>query len=563
MPLDNDIGLFFRSLAVEDWARHDTVPKVIAVTGSNGKSTTSALIHHILEAEGRPAQLAGNIGRGVLDIDPPEDGGIVVLELSSYQIELARALTPDVAVFTNLTPDHLDRHGGLGGYFAAKRRLFVEGGPDHAVVGVDEPEGRFLADRLAEGADDTRLIRISSGRKLGPTGWSVFARKGFLAEFRRGRQVASVDLREIPGLPGAHNHQNACAAYAALRAVGLSPRAIEAGLRSFAGLPHRSQRVAEIGGVIFVNDSKATNADSAAKALQAFDRIHWIAGGLGKEGGITGLAPHFGRVARAYLIGHSARDFALQLGETPARGLRRHGNRRAPGRGQRAPGRHGASRARRGQLRPVRRFRGPRRRFRGPGPRARSPSRLTPVGGAARLRVQLLHLRHGPPLSRIKERRRLVRPRHPTGKGQAREPRERPASAPCPCVANRLPVVPTRCSPVRRPGPSSRVPIAAQRRGVITPANGIAATGALLASGIPQQLAYQRSGPRRVIFRQASLSAPALDDDPVRHGLEDVRASRRVEHLRMVPDAAHMPDNRRNSRRGACHAPARRGQGGP
>ncbi len=253
----------------------------------------------------------------MLDLDPPGEGEVVVLELSSYQIELARALTPDVAVFTNLTPDHLDRHGGLGGYFAAKRRLFVEGGPDHAVVGVDEPEGRFLADRIADSPDDTRLIRISARQKLGRTGWAVNARKGFLTEWRRGRQVASVDLRDIVGLPGAHNHQNACAAWGALRALGLAPRAIEAGMRSFVGLPHRSQRVAEIGGVVFVNDSKATNADSAAMALQAFERVHWIAGGLGKEGGISSLAPHFGRVARAYLIGHSARDFALQLGDTP------------------------------------------------------------------------------------------------------------------------------------------------------------------------------------------------------------------------------------------------------
>jgi UDP-N-acetylmuramoylalanine--D-glutamate ligase len=214
---------------------------------------------------------------------------VVVLELSSYQTELARALTPDVAVFTNLTPDHLDRHGGMGGYFAAKRRLFAEGGPDRAVIGVDEPEGRYLAMQLAEAPEDMRVIRVSSGQKLQGRGWSVFARKGFLAEWRGGRQVASIDLRDMSGLPGAHNHQNACAAYAALRALGLGPRQIEPGLASFTGLPHRSQLVAEIEGVRFVNDSKATNVDSAARALQAFPRIRWIAGGLGKEGGIATL----------------------------------------------------------------------------------------------------------------------------------------------------------------------------------------------------------------------------------------------------------------------------------
>lgn len=317
LPVDNDIGLFFRSFATPEWDGFETTPRVIAVTGSNGKSTTTALIHHILTEAGRPAQMAGNIGTGVLSIEPAQDGEVVVLELSSYQTELARALTPDVAVFTNLSPDHLDRHGGRGGYFAAKRRLFAEGGPDRAVIGVDEEEGRFLAGQLGLDAQDDRVIRISSGQKLDRFGWSVFTRKGFLAEWRKGRQMASIDLRAMPGLPGAHNHQNACAAYAAARAVGLAPRQIEAALASFAGLPHRSQLVGERGGVRFVNDSKATNVDAAAKALQAFPRIRWIAGGMGKEGGIAALQPYLGAVVKAYLIGHSARDFALQIGQTP------------------------------------------------------------------------------------------------------------------------------------------------------------------------------------------------------------------------------------------------------
>ena len=317
VPVDNDIGLFFRSFATSAWDDFETTPRVICVTGSNGKSTTTALIHHILSEDGRPCQMAGNIGRGVLDMDPAEDGEVVVLELSSYQTELARALTPDIAVFTNLSPDHLDRHNGMGGYFAAKRRLFAEGGPDRAVVGVDEPEGRFLANQLAEGPQDDRVIRISSGSKLEEFGWSVFARKGFLSEWRRGKQVASIDLRAIAGLPGAHNHQNACAAYAACRSLGLGPKQIEAALHSFAGLPHRSQLVGERGGVRFVNDSKATNVDSAAKALQAFPAIRWIAGGMGKEGGISALLPFVGSVKKAYLIGHSARDFALELGDLP------------------------------------------------------------------------------------------------------------------------------------------------------------------------------------------------------------------------------------------------------
>ena len=317
VPVDNDIGLFFRSFATPDWDDFDTTPRVICVTGSNGKSTTTALIHHILQVAGRPTQMAGNIGRGVLDLDPATDGEVVVLELSSYQTELARSLTPDVAVFTNLSPDHLDRHGGTGGYFAAKRRLFAEGGPDRAIIGVDEVEGRFLAGQLAEGPGDDRVIRFSSGQKLEGFGWAVFARKGFLAEWRRGKQVASVDLRGISGLPGAHNHQNACAAYAAVRSLGVAPKLIEQALHSFAGLPHRSQLIGERGGVKFVNDSKATNVDSAAKALQAFPAIRWIAGGMGKDGGITALLPFVGSVKKAYLIGHSGRDFALQLADIP------------------------------------------------------------------------------------------------------------------------------------------------------------------------------------------------------------------------------------------------------
>lgn len=313
VPVDNDIGLFFRSLAVGEWDGFDVAPRVVAVTGSNGKSTTSALIHHVLEHAGKSSQLAGNIGRGVLDINPPGDGAVIVLELSSYQTELARALTPDVAVFTNLTPDHLDRHGGMGGYFAAKRRLFAEGGPDRAVIGVDEIEGRYLAGQMAEGITDDRVIRVSVERKLTGPGWQVFARKGFLSEYRKGRQVGSVDLRAVPGLPGAHNHQNACAAYAVCRTLGLGPREIKQGFQSFAGLRHRSQLVGEKAGVRFVNDSKATNVDSAAKALKAFQNIRWICGGLEKEGGLSGLLDATGSVVKAYVIGREAANFAVQL----------------------------------------------------------------------------------------------------------------------------------------------------------------------------------------------------------------------------------------------------------
>ena len=313
VPVDNDIGLFFRSFATRDWDNLDVTPKVVAVTGSNGKSTTSALIHHVLEQTGRSTQLAGNIGRGVLDIEPAADGEVVVLELSSYQTDLARSLTPDLAVFTNLSPDHLDRHGGMGGYFAAKRRLFAEGGPDRAIIGVDEAEGKFLAGQLSEGPTDDRVIQISVQTKLTGPGWQVFAKKGFLSEYRKGRQTGSIDLRPIRGLPGQHNHQNACAAYAVCRALGLAPRVIEQGFASFGGLPHRSQIIAEQGGVTYVNDSKATNVDAAAKALSAFRNIRWICGGLEKDGGLEALAGATGEVVKAYVIGREAANFAMQL----------------------------------------------------------------------------------------------------------------------------------------------------------------------------------------------------------------------------------------------------------
>lgn len=315
VPVDNDVGLFFRSLDVGGWDRFDTVPRIVAVTGSNGKSTTAALIAHVLQEAGTPVQLAGNIGRGVMDLAPPGDGAVVVLELSSYQIELARALTPDIAVFTNLSADHLDRHGGMGGYFAAKRRLFAEGGPDRAVIGVDEAEGRFLAGQLATAPADDRVIRVSAaGTPLPETGWSVTALAGRLSERRKGREVGAWDLGGIKGLPGAHNHQNGCCAWAVARALGLSPQTVGGAFESFAGLPHRSQVVAEEGGVTFVNDSKATNAEAAARALSAFDRVRWICGGLEKEGGLGALAPHLGRVAKAYVIGREADRFAVHLG---------------------------------------------------------------------------------------------------------------------------------------------------------------------------------------------------------------------------------------------------------
>jgi len=313
---DNDVGLFFQSFAAPEWDSFERYPRIVCITGSNGKSTTSVLVHHILQSAGRATQLGGNIGKGVLGLNPAIDGDVVVLELSSYQIELARTLQPDIAVFLNLSPDHLDRHGGLGGYFAAKKRLFTQGGPERSIIGVDEVEGQFLANSQQAGGVD-QVISLSVKGQLKGVGWSVFARKGFLVEWRKGRQMASIDLRKMASLPGMHNHQNACAAYAVCRALGLAPKMIEAGLHSYGGLRHRCQIIAEIDGVRFVNDSKATNVDAVAKALATFDNIRWIAGGELKEGGISALTPLFERLRKAYLIGEAAKDFAVTLGNTP------------------------------------------------------------------------------------------------------------------------------------------------------------------------------------------------------------------------------------------------------
>ncbi|MBL1437247.1 MAG: UDP-N-acetylmuramoyl-L-alanine--D-glutamate ligase [Rhodobacteraceae bacterium] len=312
VPVDNDIGLFFQSFAVDEWGGFDRHPKIVCITGSNGKSTTSALLHHILQQAKRPSQLGGNIGKAVLSLEEAVDGEVAVIELSSYQTDLARTLQPDVAIFLNLSPDHLDRHNGIGGYFAAKKRLFTQGLPERSIIGVDEPEGRFLSNVIREGGN---VIEISTTRQLKGNGWSVFMRKGFLVEWRKGRQMAAIDLRAMQGLPGAHNQQNACAAYAACRHLGLAPKVIDAAMASYSGLRHRCQQVAELAGVTFINNSKATNADSAGKSLLAFKNILWIAGGQAKAGGISGL--DFTSVKKAYLIGEAAEGFAVQLGDTP------------------------------------------------------------------------------------------------------------------------------------------------------------------------------------------------------------------------------------------------------
>lgn len=318
VSVDNDVSLFFEVFA--DYCQNldeqdEPWPEVVAITGSNGKSTTTALIAHIIEASGRNVQMGGNIGRGVLDLEPPEKGMTYVLELSSYQTELACNLLPSIAVFLNFSPDHFDRHGGRGGYFAAKKRLFEISVADRMIIGVDEDEGRFLANQLQQ--DEFPVTAISASRPLRGPGWSVFAENAELVEWLDGAEVQRFGLAGFPALKGLHNHQNVCAAYTVCKAISLSVDEIIEGMKSFSGLPHRMEIVGQLGNISFINDSKATNVEATVKALAAFENIYWIAGGQGKDGGLEGLQDFIPNIKKAYLIGETANQFASLLGEVP------------------------------------------------------------------------------------------------------------------------------------------------------------------------------------------------------------------------------------------------------
>jgi UDP-N-acetylmuramoylalanine--D-glutamate ligase len=299
-----DIELFFR-----ERAKHKAPGKVVAITGTNGKSTTTALTAHLLESAGKRVALGGNIGKAVLDLEPFAPDLIYVIELSSFQIDLAPSLAPDAAALLNITPDHLDRHGTLENYARIKAQVFANlPAQGTAVVGVDDEPSRAVADNLH---GRFAVKRIAVGR---PVKTGVWADQGVLHEVEDGKELAQVDLAGIGSLRGAHNWQNAAFAYALARSQGLPTAGISQGLQTFAGLSHRMEQVAKRGKVLFVNDSKATNADAAGKALASFTDIYWIIGGRPKEGGLAGLEPFFPRIARAYLIGEAADAFARQLG---------------------------------------------------------------------------------------------------------------------------------------------------------------------------------------------------------------------------------------------------------
>jgi len=293
----------------------------LGITGTNGKSTTTALTGHILAACGRTIQVGGNLGTPVLTFDPLGADGIYVLEMSSYQLELTPSLGFDAAVLLNITPDHLDRHGGLDGYIAAKRLAFravppplpagaAADGRPVAIIGIDTAPTRAMADSVE--ADGThRVIRVSV-RDFVPGG--ISAPDGVLLDDTGGAGVVRViDLADCPALPGRHNWQNACCAYALARTRGLEAGAIARAMTGFPGLAHRQQFVAEKAGVRFVNDSKATNADAAEKALGCYESVHWILGGRAKEGGLDGLEPLMPRIRHAFLIGEATESFAAWL----------------------------------------------------------------------------------------------------------------------------------------------------------------------------------------------------------------------------------------------------------
>jgi UDP-N-acetylmuramoylalanine--D-glutamate ligase len=280
----------------------------IAITGTNGKSTTTALIAHILKASGRNTQLGGNIGTAVLTLDPPAEDHFYVVECSSYQIDLAPSINPTAGILLNITPDHLDRHGTIQHYADVKERLVA--GSKVAIVGVDDSYCSQIADRIERAG--VAVNRISRRKALAH---GLYADGAKIMQAENGAAELLADLTGIETLRGGHNAQNAAAAIGACLAVGVSVDDIRAGLKSFPGLKHRMQPVARRGQVTFVNDSKATNAEAAAPALSSYDRIYWIAGGLPKEGGITSRQPLFSKIIKAYLIGEAAPQFAATLGE--------------------------------------------------------------------------------------------------------------------------------------------------------------------------------------------------------------------------------------------------------
>jgi UDP-N-acetylmuramoylalanine--D-glutamate ligase len=307
-PIIGDVELFAREVR----PNRDLPGKspVIAITGTNGKSTTTALVGHILSQCGFDAQVGGNIGKSVLELSPPSARTIYVLEMSSFQIELAPDLVPDVAILSNLSPDHIDRHGSMQNYAAIKAQLMRQAAKDgQLAIGVDDEYAAAIFTQVAA-AGGAQAHPVSVGKVLGR---GIFVVDGALYDALGGHACKVMDMAGAARLPGAHNWQNAALAYAAVRPFISDTKAIAAAIASFPGLAHRMEDVGHIGKTAFINDSKATNADATARALAVYPDIFWIAGGKPKEGGIAPLATFFPRIRKAYLIGEAASQFARTL----------------------------------------------------------------------------------------------------------------------------------------------------------------------------------------------------------------------------------------------------------
>lgn len=277
--------------------------KYIGITGTNGKSTTTALIGHILKKIGRTAEVGGNLGIPVLSLEPLNRGDTYVLEMSSYQLDLTSSIIFDVSILLNISPDHLDRHGDMAGYAAAKKKIFKgQGKTETAIIGIDDPICSEIYDQL-RAESPQRIIPISTEKK--PIG-GIYVEDGIIIDDTEGLKQRSVILTDIQTLPGHHNWQNAAAAYAAIKALGIASAEIAQAMQSYPGLDHRQERIAYVDDVLYINDSKATNVDSAARALSCYSDIYWIAGGRSKDGGFEPLGPFLPHVRSAYLIGEAA-----------------------------------------------------------------------------------------------------------------------------------------------------------------------------------------------------------------------------------------------------------------
>ena len=297
---------------VELLVRAQSEARYVGITGTNGKSTTTALVAHILTQSGMHVAVGGNLGQPALSLEALDETGIYVLEMSSYQLELTPSVDFEVAVLLNLSPDHLDRHGGMDGYIAAKYRIFEQQDLDGiAVVGIDDSESRGLFDKLTASRTG-KVVPISSSRQVEN---GVYASGPILIDTTGETPQQIRSLEGIETLPGAHNAQNAAAAYLVCRSVGAPHDDIVSAMETYPGLPHRQQLAAVIDGVRYVNDSKATNPEAAAKALSSYNEIYWIAGGRAKEGPLDVIHPFLPHVKRAYLIGESADHLAGQLAD--------------------------------------------------------------------------------------------------------------------------------------------------------------------------------------------------------------------------------------------------------